>query len=74
MLKPLYMVRLSFLMQVPSVPDANIHTMKVVRRKKLTLERLQYAPVDATSGDSGSGSAASLLCGQPANAPSKYDF
>lgn len=60
--------------QVPSVPDANVYTMKVVRRKKLTLERIQFAPVDATSGDSGSGSAASLLCGQPANAPSKYDF
>lgn len=61
-------------MQVPSVLNANVHTMKVVRRKKLSLERLQFAPVDATSGDSGSGSAASLLCGQPANAPSKYDF
>lgn len=61
-------------MQIPSVPDANVHTMKVVRRKKLILERLLFAPVDAVSGDSGSGSAASLLCGQPANAPSKYDF
>ncbi|XP_073392413.1 elongator complex protein 4 isoform X1 [Physcomitrium patens] len=60
--------------QIPSVPDANVHTMKVVRRKKLILERLLFAPVDAVSGDSGSGSAASLLCGQPANAPSKYDF
>lgn len=63
-----------FFMQIPSVPDANVHTMKVVRRKKLILERLLFAPVDAVSGDSGSGSAASLLCGQPANAPSKYDF
>lgn len=66
--------RVRFLMQVPSVPDANTHAMKVIRRKKLVLELLQFAPVDATSGDSESKSASSLLCGRPANAPTSLDF
>lgn len=70
----LHLWRIFILMQVPNVPDANVHTIKVVRRKKLTLERLLFAPVDAASGDSRSGSLASLICGQPANAPSEYDF
>lgn len=65
---------LDFSTQVPSVPDANTHAMKVIRRKMLALELLQFAPVDATSGDSESKSASSLLCGHPANAPTSLDF
>ncbi|CAM6067671.1 unnamed protein product [Sphagnum tenellum] len=60
--------------QVPTIPEAAMHAMKVVRRKKLVLERLLFAPVDATSGDSKTGGAAGLLCGRPANASSPLDF
>ncbi len=59
---------------MPTIPEAAMHAMKVVRRKKLVLERLLFAPVDATSGDSKIGGAAGLLCGRPANASSPLDF
>ncbi|KAL3677646.1 hypothetical protein R1sor_027594 [Riccia sorocarpa] len=58
--------------QVPAVPKAGSYAMKVLKKKKLILEQLQQAPIDA-AGDQ-SGGAAGLLCAKPANAPSRLDF
>jgi len=59
---------------VPTIPEAAMHAMKVVQRKKLVLEHLPFALVDATSGSSKNGGAASPLCGRPANSSSPLDF
>ncbi len=50
-----------------------MHAMKVVQRK-LVLEHLLFALVDATSGSSKTGGAADPLCGRPANSSSPLDF
>ncbi len=59
---------------MPTIPDAAMHAMKVVQRKKLVLEHLLIALVDATSGSSKNGGAAGPLCGRPENSSSPLDF
>ncbi|CAK9882871.1 unnamed protein product [Sphagnum jensenii] len=60
--------------QVPTIPEAAIHAVKEVQRKKLVPEHLLFALVDATSGSSTNGGAAGPLCGRPANSSSPLDF
>ncbi|KAI5067203.1 hypothetical protein GOP47_0017731 [Adiantum capillus-veneris] len=60
--------------QVPSVPESSVYALKFVRRRTLSLERLNQAPVDASAGESSDRSASSLLCGGPAKAASPLDF
>ncbi|GBG62465.1 hypothetical protein CBR_g30786 [Chara braunii] len=69
--------------QVAQLPETTTYAMKIVRRKKLVLERLHLAPADAGTGGladghqtqsaSGSKSAARLLCGRPESS-SPLDF
>ncbi|CAK9237009.1 unnamed protein product [Sphagnum troendelagicum] len=59
---------------VPAIPEAAMHAVKVVQRKKLVPEHLLFALVDATSGSSKNGGAAGPLCGRPANSSSPLDF
>ncbi|CAM6102629.1 unnamed protein product [Calypogeia fissa] len=58
--------------QVPRVPEVGPFAIKVLQKKKVALERLHLAPIDASGGKGGG--ASSLLCAQPANAPSVLDF
>lgn len=58
--------------QVPRVPEVGPFAIKVLQKKKVVLERLHLAPIDGSVGKGGG--ASSLLCAQPANAPSVLDF
>lgn len=61
--------------QVPSIPESSVYALKFARRRTLSLERLNQAPVDASVGASSSGkSVSSLLCSGPAMATSPLEF
>eukprot|EP00250_Pteridium_aquilinum_P014905 c22274_g1_i1 orf=74-1207(+) len=60
--------------QMPTVPESSVYALKFVRRRTLSLERLNQAPVDASGGESSNKSASSLLCSGPAKATSPLDF
>lgn len=60
--------------QVPTIPESSVYALKFVKRRTLSLERLNQAPVDASGGESSNKSASSLLCSGPAKATSPLEF
>eukprot|EP00897_Mesotaenium_endlicherianum_P005134 jgi/Mesen1/4649/ME000241S03690 len=63
------------LLRVPNVPETSAYAIKVIRRRRVSLELLQAPPMDASGGGGDKGSsAAGLLCSAPAGAPSPLDF
>eukprot|EP00249_Psilotum_nudum_P019088 c27094_g1_i1 orf=485-1483(-) len=59
--------------QVPTIPDAVMYAIKLMRRRTVLLERLNQAPVDVTGGGI-SGTAAGVLCSGSVSGHSPLDF
>lgn len=59
--------------QVPTILEANTYSLKLLHKRIVVLERLNQAPVDASSGESYGTVAAAPLCSRSANG-SVLDF
>lgn len=59
--------------QVPTILEANTYSLKLLHKRIVILERLNQAPVDASSGESYGTVAAAPLCSRSANG-SVLDF
>lgn len=59
--------------QVPVVLEANTYSLKLQRKRTVVLERLNQAPVDASSGESYGTVPSAALCSR-SNTGSALDF